>query len=134
MSCLLTYALHDAMARCPAADRYVQFVKRIAESAEVGGLRNDEGWALAADPAGCECVPIWPHPRFAKDCAVGEWQDAEPARVVVETWTERWLPGISSDGRQIAVFPLPSCAVDHGVVVSAESLGEDLRAELDRIE
>ena len=63
----------------PGAKRYSYFIKKVSDWEEVWSLRNQDGWALAADPAGCEVVPVWPHQRFAEACIEGGWNDCEAA-------------------------------------------------------
>jgi Protein of unknown function (DUF2750) len=115
----------------PAAGRYDYTVKRVADWGTIWSLRDRSGWALAADDNGRELVPVWPHPDFAVACTHRQWIGMQPANVDLNEWIEDWLPGMSDDGRGVAVFPTPQ---NRGVVVEPERMGEDLAAELERFE
>ena len=60
-------------------------------------LKNSEGWVLYEDPSGKSCFPVWPHPDFAISCAIGKWANAEPMKIDLDAWVNRWLP-MTSDG------------------------------------
>jgi hypothetical protein len=115
----------------PAKERYGHFVAQVADWKQVWSLRTASGWVLVGDADGTECVPVWPHSRYARAFAEGPWEGAEPAAISVEVWVERWTKGITRDGRLVAVFPTPG---NQGIVVSAERLCDDLRDQLDGYE
>lgn len=129
MSWNLSEQEFEAIVSLPGAKRYSYFVKKIADWEEVWSLRNEDGWVLAAVPDGNEVVPVWPHERFAKACVEGDWQDCEPVAIELSAWLERWIPGMTKDHRQIAVFPTSQ---DKGVVVSPERLNADLSDECEQ--
>ena len=110
-----------------AAARYSYFVKKVADQERLWSLRKQQakgGWVLFGDNHGREIVPVWPHKNYATACAKIEFS---PEPIGLSTWLDKWLPGIKSDNRLIAVFPN---LTEQGVVVTAERLGEDLRAEI----
>lgn len=113
----------------PAAERYDHFVKRAADWGAVWGIRSPGGWRVMAGDDGRETLPVWPHPRFAGACAVGEWADSEPAAISLDDWLEKWTPGLAGDGRLVAVFPVDA----RGVVVTPKRLADDLGAELAKL-
>ena len=115
----------------PAERRLKYAISRIADREQVWSLKRAEGWVVMADASGRECLPIWPHPDFAKTCAEGTWGDAHPESIELEEWMSNWLPGLKADNRLIAIFP---SVVDNAVVLDSDSLQRRLRAELDRIE
>ena len=115
-----------AIIALPGPERYGHFVRHVADTEEVWSLRGADGWVLTAADDGPELVPIWPHPRYAEACAKGLWQGAQPEAIALDRWLAAWTPGISRDGRQVAVFPTPD---GQGVVVSAEQLRDDLAEE-----
>jgi hypothetical protein len=112
-------------------DRYGYFVKRVADSEEVWSLAADDGWALAGGGERSEAVPVWPHPRYATACAVGQWARYGPRSIPLRDWLDKWTPGMARDGRMVAVFPVPE---DRGVVVAPEHLQGDIERELARME
>jgi hypothetical protein len=85
------------------------------------------------DDAGARSIPVWPHKRYAEVFATGNWADAEAAPIDLEAWMERWLPRITSDGVQVAVFPVIE-QKERGVVVPPEQLQRDLEQELKQYE
>ena len=131
----MTWAMHDrefeSVTGLPAARRYAYFIKKVADWRLVWSLAADDGWVLAADDEGHECVPVWPHSRFAVAAAKGNWAGHEPRSIELAHWLERWIPGMLRDGLLVAVFPTPE---RKGVVVSPERLKADLEEELELYE
>ena len=121
----------DSVEALPAAKRVQYAINRIADWEQLWSLQSECGWVLCTDQMGRECVPIWPHPEYAKACAEGDWKDTTPELISLEEWLRDWLPGIGGDGRAVAVFPSPS---DEGTVLTAKELECLIRRELDRIE
>jgi hypothetical protein len=119
-----------ALIGMPAPDRYALFVRRVADWEEVWSLRTDNGWCLMANEDGVELIPVWPHPRFADACADAQKKE-QAAKIPLEDWLDRWLPGMNRDGRQVAVFPVPG---GKGIVVSPDRLKSDLLAECEQYE
>lgn len=110
----------------PGAKRYSYCIKRITDWETVWSLRGDSGWVLASDPNGAEVVPVWPHPAFAQSCATGDWAGSEATAIDLKVWLDRWVPGMISDERSVAVFPT---ANDRGVVVEAKRFRDDITYE-----
>lgn len=121
----------ESVLRLDAPNRYLYCVKRIADWQRLYSLKSNAGWALAANDAGDELVPIWPHEAFASLCAGGPWQDYSPQVIGIDEWLVRWIPGIERDSRLIAVFPT---AEKKGVAVNAADFVKHLRAELAKYE
>ena len=76
---------------------------------------------------GEECLPIWPHPEFAKAWAVDDWSDCEPKAINLEVWLERWTAGLERDNTVLAVFPVNE---EEGIVITPAELEEAILAEL----
>lgn len=108
-----------------AADRYAYFVKKVADENRLWSLWKD-GWALAADDAGHQVIPVWPHENYAAACSSGDWAGHIAKEIDLDVWIERWLPGIEKDNRLIAIFPTPD---DKGAVVESGRLSADLEEE-----
>lgn len=108
-------------------DRYNYFIKRVADWGKIWSLRNDDGWVSGKDEEGNEFFPVWPHPQFALLCATENWSDCKAEAIDLSVWLQRWIPGLNSDRRKIAVFPKPS---NKGIIVSTNQLKGDLDAEM----
>lgn len=116
----------ESLIRLPGAKRYEYFVKRVVDMEELWGLWED-GWCMLGDPQDRQCIPVWPHPRYAQLCATDDWARAEPRSIPLDKWLESWTPGMQGDGIFVAVFPTPTLSA---VVVPPERLEADLRREL----
>ncbi len=116
-----------AVLKLSAQARYEHFLKQVADWEEVWSLRTAEGWVLLEDQQGQEMVPVWPQERYAAACSVDDWGGAEPRSIPLAEWRKTWIPGISGDGRLIAVFPTPD---SKAAVVTVERLTADLNEEL----
>lgn len=115
------------------AERYSFFVRQVADFEAVWSLRAPDGWVSMGDSSGARLIPVWPQRRYAEVCAVGLWSDAEAVSIEMEAWMGKWLPGMTSDGVQVAVFPVVA-QEERGVVVSPQQLHYDLKQELAQYE
>jgi hypothetical protein len=122
-----------AVSALPPAERYGHFVRQVADWQEVWSLRDDEGWRLVADDHGHECVPVWPHERYATVHATGAFAGCRAEPIPLEKWISEWLPGAVERGWKVAVFPVVDGG-ERGVVVEPALLEADLRAELSSYE
>jgi hypothetical protein len=107
--------------------RYGYFINKVADWAEVWGIRDDEGWSSPLDNQNAACMAVWPAEAFAKQCCVGEWESRHPESIALDEWRDHWLPGMSRDGLKIAVFPVPPLTPLTAVVVSPQRLADDLK-------
>lgn len=121
----------EAVLATDAETRYRYFIKRTADWEQVWSLRNADGWVLAAMDDGRQVAPFWPFQAFAQRAAVAQWADAEPTPIPLESFMERWLPGLAGDERLVCVLP----GLDgRGPVVQPMTLKDDIQDELDRLE
>lgn len=107
--------------------RYDYWLRKVAELRVVWSVAQKGSWALTADGRGGELVPVWPHEEFAAECAKEAWPRHSPKPIQLNTWFERWVPGMERDGRLVAVFPTPG---SRGLAVEPARLETDLRREL----
>ncbi|WP_254512915.1 DUF2750 domain-containing protein [Anatilimnocola floriformis] len=112
-----------AVQALPPAERYAYFLRYVTESEELWTLRNAEDFVMYSDENGRELVPVWPHRRFAEACADSAWDETVAFKIDLDRWLAAWTPGLETEGRLVAVFPL---ANDQGVIVSPEQLAADL--------
>lgn len=125
----LTPQQHDAVASLDGPLRYEHFIKRVADTQLVYGLRTGDGWVSACGDDGAEALPLWPHPDYAMACATGEWEGSTPAEIDVYDFADDWLPAMAERGIGAVVFPT---AAMRGVPVDSLQLAADLKAELAR--
>ena len=109
-----------------APARYEYFIKRVADWEEVWGLRDERGLVVAHADQGRALVPVWPHARYARECAVGNWEGAEPDAMDLGEWLDS-LTASDATVRGIAVFPLRG---GHGIAVEPDRLRRDIEGEL----
>jgi len=87
---------------------------------------------LLGDPAERECVPLWPHAKYAEAFAAARPPGGYAPKVIeLDAFLERWLPGMQHDNRFLAVFPTPS---NVGIVVEPARARVELDEERARIE
>jgi hypothetical protein len=122
-----------AVSALPAGERYGHFIRQVADWQEVWSLRDEDGWRLVGDDQGQQCMPVWPHERYAKACSTGEFSGCTAEPIPLDRWLDEWLPGARDRGWKIAVFPV-SDAQERGVVVEPQLIDTDLRAELAQYE
>jgi hypothetical protein len=107
--------------------RYDYFVKHVVdESCLVGLWTAAKGWDLLGGAQG-ECLPVWPHAAFADRFANAPGGSAAQAKpITLDEFLDRWVPGMTKDGKKVAVFPVDSGGAG-AVVVTCERLASDLR-------
>jgi len=131
----MTYALNkaefDNVLKLAGPARYRHFIARIADWQQVWTLRQPDGFVTLGDDEGHICVPLWPHADYAMAFAVGDWSTCVPVDIDLDSFKEKWLPGMTRDSYLVAVFPTPS---QKGVVVEPARLADDLNEELAKIE
>lgn len=131
MSRIISDKEYEAVRGLPSSERYKHFVKHVADTETVWSLCSAAGWVLMADPAGAEVIPLWPAERYAIDCAVDEFDGANPQSIPLDEFIEKWIPGMTKDGRLAGVFPTSSASA---IVVDPARLKDDLDEELENYE
>lgn len=112
-------------------ERFDYFVRKVADWEEVWSIGDDDGWALSADESGRKLVPVWPASAFAEACCVAEWVGYAPKAIKMHNWIDKWIPGMTTDSRYVAVFPTPA---DRGVVVTPEELADAINEAMEEYE
>jgi hypothetical protein len=85
-------------------ERYAYTVNKVREHGELYCLCDDDGWCLGLDPDGKLTFPIWPHPAFPTECAVGEWGRYSPVAIKLADFLSRAVEPIVPDDYPLAVF------------------------------
>jgi hypothetical protein len=112
--------------------RYRHSIKKIADFEQLWGLTaNDGKWALMADDAHNQCMPVWPHENYARLLVINDWEHYTPQSISLDKWLTKWLSGMKRDRLRVAVFPTPNVS---GVVVEPERMEADLKLELSAYE
>ncbi len=111
-------------------DRYLYFVRKVADMEEVWGL-YDDGWALLGDKNGLEVVPFWPEEAFAQLCGIDQWKGYRPKSIRLDDFLQKWLPGMEGDGRHLNVF---YTNLSRGLIKSPGKLAADLQNGLNDLE
>jgi len=126
MSYALTEQERNAALQLNADYRYDHFISKVAQHQTLWILKDAQGIKLLqAEDA--TCLPVWPHPDYAKTWAVDEWADSEPQSITLQIWLERWVDGLAQDGLEVAVFPLRE---EMGIIEAPAELAESLRDKL----
>lgn len=114
----------------PGPARYSYFINRIVDWEEVWSIGDEKGWVLTMidDES---LIPIWPAASYAHACCDNEWASCEPRCIPLQSWLDKWIPGMIADSRNTAVFPIPS---GNAVVVSPSRLKEDILLALEQYE
>ena len=122
---------YAALISAEGPKRLKHLVTRAADGELLWGLRDESGWVSLADDSDAPGFPIWPHPDYAQDCAMGSWAGCQPTKIDVHEFVDDWLPDMSMQGVSIAVFPTPEMS---GVWISPGELKLRLEEELDKYE
>jgi hypothetical protein len=90
---------------CLTEDRkYKYFFNRVAESEQVCGLKDKNGWITISDDKGRIVMPLWPSYEFAKYCKENQWKETEIESIDIYEFLEYWLAGMKRDGCRVLVF------------------------------
>lgn len=116
----------EAITAQSAHDRYVYFVKVVADWEVVWGL-YDDGWAMAGNDDGEIIFPMWPAKEFAQLCAINEWAGYKPRSIPLEEVMDVVLPELQEEGIVPGLFFRPS---SEGATRTVEQLLNDLNIEL----
>jgi hypothetical protein len=114
-----------AVMALPAPDRYAYFLRSVGASEELWTLRSEEDFVVFTDDDHRDLMPVWPARRFAEACSQASSEETRAFKIDLNRWLAAWTPSMETEGRLIAVFPLPN---DQGEVVSPAKLAEDLTA------
>ena len=110
-----------------ANQRYDYCVNKVCQFEEIWSLCDEQGWVELSDSDGEICLPVWPHPNFAKAWVSGEWANCQPKMVRLQVWLNRWTAGLQSDDTLLVVFPLDD---DEGVIQTPQAFHDDLLSAL----
>lgn len=114
----------------PGEKRYEYFIKKVAESEEVFGLADEEGWALLGDDDDdTNILPLFPSTEFAEAFRVEVGFEENEVQVLDVNELLEWLDDMIEDKMLVAVFPNTEL---NGAVVEPTLLKADLMKELEK--
>ena len=106
----MSYELSDternAALQLNADYRYEHFISKLVEHEELFILTDEHGvMMLTTDDE--DCIPVWPHPEYAKAWAEGEWAQCKPQSITLKVWLEKWIDGMEQDEAVCCRVPDP---------------------------
>lgn len=117
----------EAVMKLPAPQRYEYFIKKVADWEEVWGL-YEVGWAMVGDDEGNRLIPFWAKREFAEACALHDWKMYSPKSIPLDTFMEKWIPGMVKDKIKASISMTPG---GQGVNVEPLRLLNDIENELE---
>ena len=91
-------------ARPSPQERLQAFIDGVSRDGTIWGLRSAAGWAIVG-AENEDCFPAWPDAESARAWAVADLADCQPAAIDLDSWMEKWLPGMDTDGTLVLVNP-----------------------------
>ncbi|MFL0245603.1 DUF2750 domain-containing protein [Candidatus Clostridium stratigraminis] len=110
---------------CLTEDRkYKYFFNKVAESEQVCGLKDKNGFITTKDEKGRTAMPLWPSYDFAKYCQENQWKETQIEAIDLYELLEYWLDGMKKDGCRVLVF---ADTGGGGISVDALELKDELQ-------
>jgi hypothetical protein len=107
--------------------KFKYFFDSVAETEQVCGLKNKNGWVTTKDEKGNIAMPLWPSFEFAKYCQENQWKETEIEGIDLYEFLEYWLLGMKRDSCRVFVF---ADTGGGGISVDAEELKNELEKYL----
>jgi len=81
------------------------FAANISSSAEVWGLKDEQGWALcpSIEFEETEVLPFFSNKEYAALLCSGDWEAYQPEAIPLESFLEDWLPGMHQDNAMVGL-------------------------------
>jgi len=64
--------------------KYLHFVSRVADFKGIWNLQGSDGLVTMGDEAGHNCIPVWPHKRYAESYIRDEWSEAKATMIELD--------------------------------------------------
>jgi hypothetical protein len=125
----MTQAEIEKLFKKPGEKRYDYFIKKVAETEEVFGLGDDEGWALLGDDDEADILPFFPHPEVAEAFRIAAEFDEYTVMVLDVNELLEWLDDMETEKMLVAVCPNTEFV---GAVLEPSRIREDLLKELEK--
>lgn len=122
----------DVMFKKNAKERYIYFVKKIADWECVWALGDDSGYITTEDDDGKLSLPLWPAKEYAQKCAINEWKNLAVKEISLDELLDDLLPELIEDDVDVVAFMSPD---ETGLpTLSAANVLKDLLAECEKYE
>ena len=108
--------------------KYEYFLTMAAESEQICGLKDNNGWITIKDESGNLAMPVWPGWNFAKYCQENQWKETQIEIIDLYEFLEYWLLGMKRDGCRVLIFGDSSGG---GISVEADKLKEEIQKYLE---
>ncbi|MCA9280955.1 MAG: DUF2750 domain-containing protein [Phycisphaeraceae bacterium] len=121
----------DGVLAIPLKKRFGYFLKEVAGERELWTLLLNGGIVTMGDNDGNVFIPLWPFREFAMLFVKVEWSDAEPERIDIYRFLEKWIEDAKEESVRFGVFPTPNGG---SIPVSPDDLRGYIEFELSQIE
>lgn len=128
MQPLLTPQEIESIFKRPGERRYEYFIKKVADTEEVFGLADEEGWLMLSE-GDTDALPLFPFAEFAETFRTSAGLEENEVEMLDLNELLDWLDDIEKDGLKIAVFPNTEFSC---VVMEPSRLKTDLQTELEK--
>ncbi|MFI3245815.1 MAG: DUF2750 domain-containing protein [Ferrimonas sp.] len=102
--------------------RYEATLEGIQESQVLWTLADEQG-CVVLESSQERCILIWHDEALAQSWATGEYSECRALAISLEDFINKWVPGMSNDGFDLAVAP---SLAGEGIVLSPEEFADDL--------
>jgi hypothetical protein len=117
----------DVMLNKPAKDRYIYFVKKVADWGLAWTLKDKDGLVTTSDDIGNIAFPVWPFKEYALRLKIDEWKECELVKLKLNILTNDILPNLAKDEINVTAFMVPISS--EVITVSADRMLNDLLNE-----
>lgn len=115
----------------PGEKRYDIFVKTVADTEEVFGLADEEGWALLGDDEDADIIPFFPSPDTAEAFRTAAGFEEYNVMVIDLNELMEWFDDMETDNMMVAICPNTQF---NGAVVEPQKIKTDIQKEIDRLD
>jgi hypothetical protein len=108
-------------------ERYIYFLKRVADSEEFYSLKNNENEFIISELEGNLLFPMWSAKEFAKNCLVDGWENHKIISLNLDDLEEEIFDLIAKEKYLLNIFPVKEKT---GFIVDLDEFARDLSNEL----
>ncbi|WP_432460039.1 DUF2750 domain-containing protein [Agarivorans sp. QJM3NY_25] len=108
--------------RLTSKQRYQSFVEQARQAQQLWTLSDEQG-CLIIETGEEKVLLLWSEPAFAEHWASKDHSSFQSLAISLDDFIEKWAPGMSQDGFDIAVAP---SFAGEGTIVAPLDLAEEL--------